>query len=162
SEQPPGENSVSQPRDISTTRMRGDTRIRSGAPDDGLPAHFRRVVSFTPRGGRLNDVQRRAWEAHADRWYVDQDDVTGPLDADAAAGLFGRTAPLVVEVGSGMGESTTEMAKARPDINLLAIEVYRPGVAQTFHHLAKAGVENVRVMRADAVTVLTELVPEGS
>lgn len=160
SEQHPPEIPVpEQSVDISTTRMRGDTRIRSGNPDDGLPAHFRRVVSFTPRGGRLNDVQRRAWEAYADRWYVDQDDCTPPLDV---TGIFGRKAPLVLEVGSGMGESTAQMAKALPDVNLLAIEVYRPGVAQTFHHLARAGVDNVRVMRADAITVLTELIPAGS
>ncbi|WP_322098095.1 tRNA (guanosine(46)-N7)-methyltransferase TrmB [Nakamurella alba] len=135
------------------------TRIRTGTPGDGVPAHFRRVVSFTPRGGRLNDVQRRAWEAHAPAWYLDVDGVGTTLDPVA---LFGRDAPLVVEIGSGMGESTAAMAKARPEANILAIEVYRPGVAQTFHHLARAGVDNVRVLRADAVQVLTELVRPGS
>ena len=61
-----------------------------------------------------------------------------------------------------MGESTAAMAVARPDINLMAIEVYKPGVAQTFHHLARAGVSNVRVMRGDGVQILSDLIAPGS
>src|SRR5664280_2630200 len=109
-----------------------DSRIRTDTTIDGAPAHFRRVVSFHPRGGRLNAVQRRAFEAHADRWYLEAGDLAGPLDGPA---LFGRDAPLIAEIGSGMGESTAAMAAARPEVNLLAIEVYKPGVAQTLHHL---------------------------
>ncbi len=138
-----------------------DSRIRTATPNDGLPAHFRRVVSFHPRGGRLNDVQRRAWTEHADEWYLDPESFgpANPFDADA---VFGRSAPLVVEIGSGMGESTAAMGLARPDINLMAIEVYKPGVAQTFHHLARSGATNVRVMRGDGVQILTELIAPGS
>ena len=138
-----------------------DSRIRTAAPTDGLPAHFRRVVSFHPRGGRLNDVQRRAWTEHADAWYLEPEmfSADNPFDGDR---VFGRPGPLVLEIGSGMGESTARMALARPDINLVAIEVYKPGVAQTFYHVARAGAENVRVMRGDGVQVLTELVAPGS
>lgn len=139
--------------------MPQDSRIRTLPPADGLPAHFRRVVSFSPRGGRLNDVQRRAWAAHAENWYLDPADFADGFDPDA---VFGRCAPLVLEIGSGMGESTAAMAKARPADNLLAVEVYKPGVAQTFHHLAKAEVDNVRVMRGDAMQVLTELIAPDS
>lgn len=139
--------------------MQQDTRIAPlGAPTDGRPLHFRRVVSFHPRGGRLNDVQRRAWAAHADEWYLDPSDIADGLDP---AAVFGRAAPLMLEVGSGMGESTAAMALARPDVNLLAVEVYKPGVAQTFHHLARAGATNVRVTRADAVDILAEVVGKG-
>ena len=127
-------------------------------PTDGLPAEFRRVVSFHPRGGRLNQVQRRAFDTHSERWYLEPDDLTNGID-DVA--LFGRSAPLVVEIGSGMGESTVAMAAARPELNLLAVEVYKPGVAQTFHHLARAGVGSVRVVRADAVRLLAEQIPAG-
>lgn len=127
--------------------------------NDGAPPHFRRVVSFHPRGGRLNAVQRRAFETHADRWYLEAAELTGAIDDGR---LFGRSAPLIVEIGSGMGESTALMAQARPDINLLAIEVYRPGVAQTLHHLSRAGVDNVRVLRGECIQVLTELVRPGT
>lgn len=130
-----------------------------GAPSDGNPLHFRRVVSFHPRGGRLNDVQRRAWAEHADHWYLDPAQLADDFDPVTT---FGRDAPLVLEVGSGMGESTAAMAATRPEINLLAVEVYKPGIAQTFHHLARAGATNVRVLRGDAVDVLTELIPAGS
>ncbi len=138
-----------------------DSRITPiSTPTDGLPLHFRRVVSFHPRGGRLNPVQRRAWDAHSDKWYIEPSEFAqGGFDANSA---FGRQAPLVIEIGSGMGEATAGMAANRPDINLLAIEVYKPGVAQTFHHVAKAGVENVRVMRGDAVEILEVLLAVGS
>jgi tRNA (guanine-N7-)-methyltransferase len=139
------------PLDTLRTQDRLPTLVQ---PDDGFPPHFRRVVSFHPRGGRLNPVQRHAWDTYADRWFVDP--AAGPFDPVAA---FGRKAPLVLEIGSGMGEATARMGAARPDINLLAVEVYKPGVAQTFHHLAKVGAENVRVMRGDAVEILRELIP---
>lgn len=136
-----------------------DVRVRGAEPSDGMPPHFRRVVSFHPRGGRLNDTQRRAFVAHADRWYLEAADVREPFDLPA---LFGREAPVVLEIGSGMGESTARMAAARPDVNVLAVEVYKPGVAQTLHHLARAGAEHVRMVRGDAVQVLGELLAPGS
>ena len=74
--------------------------------------------------------------------------------------MFGREAPLLVpEIGSGMGDATAAMAAARPDVDVLAVEVYRPGIAQTFAHLAVAGATNVRVLRADAVQVFKQAVP---
>ena len=75
------------------------------------------------------------------------------LDAEAT---FGRPGPLVLEIGSGMGESTAAMAATRPEINLLAVEVYKPGVGQTLRHLARAGVDTVRLLRADVVDVLEQ------
>ena len=136
-----------------------DSRIRTDNPADGLPAHFRRVVSFHPRGGRLNAVQRKAFETHADRWYLEAGELTEPIDGTA---LFDRPAGLVLEIGSGMGESTVAMGVARPEINLLAVEVYKPGVAQTLHHLSRAGATNVRVLRGDGVQVLTDLIAPAS
>ncbi len=133
---------------------RRDTRLpHLMAPTDGLPLHFRRVVSFHPRGGRLNPVQRRAWDEHADRWHVEPGEQLLNLPS-----LFARKAPTVLEIGSGMGEATAGMAANRPELNIVAVEVYKPGVAQTFHHLAKAGVDNVRVLRGDAIEVLNALI----
>jgi tRNA (guanine-N7-)-methyltransferase len=133
-----------------------------GAQQPVAPAN-RRILSFSPRGGRMNDVQRRAWSAHADHWYLDwyrdiatTPDGVRPFDQAAA---FGRQAPLVLEIGSGMGDATAAMAAARPEIDVLAVEVYRPGIAQTFAHLAAAGAGNVRVLRADVVDVLEAAIP---
>ena len=136
-----------------------DTRIVTAPVADGLPSHFRRVVSFHPRGGRLNAVQRKAFEKHADHWYLEAAELAEPIEGDA---LFSRRAGLVLEIGSGMGESTVAMAAARPEVNLLAVEVYKPGVAQTLHHLSRADLHNVRVLRGDGVQVLTELTAPGS
>jgi tRNA (guanine-N7-)-methyltransferase len=140
----------------SERKPRGSDIVRLTSPDDGLPEHFRRVVSFHPRGGRLNPVQRAAWNASAERWVVEASPEFSPR------AIFGRKAPLIIEIGSGMGEATAGMASRRPDVNLLAVEVYKPGVAQTLYHLAKAGAENVRIVRADAVDVLTTMIRPAS
>lgn len=144
-----------------TSRHPDDNRLTHlTTPTDGLPAHFRRVVSFHPRGGRLNPVQRRAWDLHSGRWFIDPADHAGTTLNPMK--LFGRDRPLALEIGSGMGEATAGMAANRSELNVLAVEVYKPGVAQTFHHLAKAQVENVRVLRADGIEVLSELIPAAS
>ena len=70
---------------------------------------------------------------------------------------FGREAPLIVEIGSGIGEATAALAAARPDHNVLAFEVWRPGVAETFLNLEKRGVSNVRMVSVDAVWSMAHL-----
>ena len=82
-----------------------------------------------------------------------------PLDFRA---LFGRTAPTVVEVGSGMGETTVSIAAANPDRNYLAIEVHAPGVGSLLKQAAEQGLTNVRVVQHDAVEVLRQMVPPDS
>ena len=77
----------------------------------------------------------------------------GPLDL---ASWFGRSAPVVLEIGSGMGETTAQLAAEAPDINYLAVEVYRPGLAQTLLRAEKLGLENLRLLRGDAVVLLRE------
>lgn len=150
----------------------GDDGALGPRPAGRGNAGYRPIVSFQPRGGRMNDVQKRAWDAHADEWLIERS-AFGPVPAPGMPpdpskpawrpginqiALFGRVAPLVIEIGPGMGDATAAMARARPDINLLAIEVYKPGIAQTFSHLARAGVDNVRVLRADAAEVLRNVV----
>ncbi len=119
------------------------------------PELYGRTLSWRRRGGRLNAAQQLAWDSHSATWLLKPPN--GSFDAQA---VFGREAPLILEIGSGMGEATAFMAAGRPDVNVLAVEVWQPGIAQTFHHLAEAGAENVRVMCADAVPVLTAMEPE--
>ena len=69
--------------------------------------------------------QQRAWDRNWDRWGAAVADLPGgPLDT---TGWFARAAPVVLEIGSGMGESTAAMAIAAPDVDHLAVEVYQPG-----------------------------------
>jgi tRNA (guanine-N7-)-methyltransferase len=125
----------------------------------------REIVSFTRRGGRLSERQQDAWDDVAGRFVVDVP--RGRTDTSIAEGftldpveLFGRRAPLVMEIGSGRGESLVHAALEHPDTDFLALEVYVPGVAQTLLALRREGVENVRLAVADAVPALARVLPE--
>lgn len=120
---------------------------------------IRRVVSYDQRAGRMTAGQRQAWQRLWPRYGRDAAEVTPPLDA---AGWFGRSAPLVLEIGSGMGESTAALAAASPETSQLAVEMYQPGLAQLLMRLDAAGCENLRLLRGDAVQVLAELIEPGS
>ena len=82
-----------------------------------------------------------------------------PLDALA---VFGRRAPLVLEIGSGTGDATAAMAAADPARDVLAVEVHTPGVAALLRRVEEQGLRNVRVVEADGLPVLTDVVPPGS
>ena len=85
--------------------------------------------------------------------------IAGPLDAHS---WFGRTAPLVLEIGCGTGVSTVAMAAAEPDLNVIAVEVYRRGLAQLLNGIDRQGLTNVRLIRGDGVDVLEHLLHPGS
>ena len=78
------------------------------------------------------------------------------------AGTFGRQAPLVLEVGSGMGEATAAMAAADPGRDVLAVEVHTPGLGNLLRLIESAGLQNVRVLEADARDVLRDLLGADS
>ena len=82
-----------------------------------------------------------------------------PLDAAAA---FGRTAPLVLEIGSGTGEAAVAMAAADPARDLLAVEVHTPGVATLLRRVEQEGLRNVRVAEGDGLQVLGAALGPGS
>ena len=81
----------------------------------------------------------------------------GTLDAKA---VFGRDAPLVLEIGSGMGETTARIAQARPDTDFIAVEVHGPGVGSLLKRIDEAGLTNLRVIRHDALEVLEKMIPD--
>lgn len=128
----------------------GLAELRHGADH---PATYRR------RGSRLTAAQADAWERHAADWHIP--DPVAQAGFDPAA-WFGRTAPLVVEIGSGVGETVAAVAAERPELNLLAFEVWRPGVAETLRRLERAGVGNVRTCGIDAVWAMHHLLGPGS
>ncbi len=103
---------------------------------------------------RVTAGQAEALERLLPAYGVDLD---RPFDA---AEVFGRSAPLVLEIGSGMGEASAAMAAADPARDLLAVEVHTPGVATLLRRVEAAGLTNVRVVEADAVQVLGEVLPE--
>lgn len=115
------------------------------------------IRTFKPRRGRLRserqEALRRLWPAYGV-------DVTGgPL---GAAEAYGRRAPLVLEIGSGMGEATAALAAADPARDYLAVEVHTPGVAALLMLVEAGGLTNVRVAHGDALELARDRLPPAS
>jgi tRNA (guanine-N7-)-methyltransferase len=110
------------------------------------------VRTFHPRRGRMG---ARHFDAMARLWPAYGLTITpGPM-LDTGA-LFGRRAPIVLEIGSGMGEATAEMAAADPGRDYLAVEVHTPGIANLLALVDEAGVTNVRVAHGDALELVSD------
>ena len=124
---------------------------------DGRP--LQEVTSYARRGNRLSPRQQAAWDRHAHEWLIPASVADDP-PLDGARWWEGEAA-LVVEIGSGTGEALAQLAAARPSYNLLGLEVWRPGIAQTFAHLERAGAANVRLLALDGVWVLEHLFGPG-
>jgi len=125
------------------------------------PPH-RRVTSFVHQRIRFTEGQAHAWERLWPVYGLDVADVvTGEISYDPPA-WFGRRAPLVLEIGSGTGESTALQAAAAPETDHLAVEVFEPGLAQLLMRIDEAGLTNLRLLRGDAVDLLRESVPADS
>lgn len=123
--------------------------------ENGRP--LRRIRSFVRRQGRLTKGQELALEQYWPVMGVEYQ--PEPLDLTA---LFGRDAPVVLEIGFGMGASLVSMAQSNPQQNFLGIEVHAPGVGACLGSAKEAGVENLRVMCHDAVEVLEKMIPDNS
>ena len=115
----------------------------------------------------MTPAQRRAWESYRDRWVLDvprgetSTSVAPGATLDPAA-LFGRAAPLVVEIGPGMGDSLAPMAAANRHLDVLAFEVFEPAIAALLARLATGDIGNVRIASVDAVDGFAHLLPPDS
>jgi len=112
-----------------------------------------RIRSFVVRAGRMGPGQARALATLAPRFVVPFR--AEPLDAGA---LFGRDAPLTLEVGFGMGGATAAIAAAAPERDFLAVEVHPPGVGALLQRIEEGGLANVRIVQHDAVEVLESMI----
>jgi len=117
----------------------------------------REILTYSRRGSRLSEKQQAAWDAHHAAFVIPEDAVDRPGFSWVAR--FEREAPLVVEIGSGVGQVTAAIAERRPDLNVLALEVWRPGVADTLIRIAQAGLRNVRLCSVDAVWAVEHTMP---
>ena len=121
-----------------------------------------RVTSLRTRHSALSGGQQELWDRRWPQLGVPARDDTGtPVDLDVAA-WFGRSAPLIVEIGSGTGVSTLAMARAEPHLDVIAVEVYRKGLAQLLGAIDREALTNIRLVRGDGVDVLEHLVGSGS
>jgi tRNA (guanine-N7-)-methyltransferase len=118
------------------------------------PEH--RIRSFIRRQGRITIAQAKALE---DLWPVYGLEPGQTLDAPK---VFGRVAPLMLEIGFGNGESLATMAAENPGSDYIGIEVHRPGVGHLLLRIEEKGLSNLRVYCADAIEILNQNIADGS
>ena len=123
--------------------------------DDTVPR--RTIRSFVRRAGRITPSQERALNELWPDYGVEY--AESLIDFDT---LFKRTAPVVLEIGFGNGESLVELAATSPDLDFLGIEVHEPGVGHCLLKAEEAGIRNLKVIAHDAIEVLKNQVPAGS
>lgn len=121
--------------------------------DDGRQR--RTVRSFVRRTGRATPGQVRALTELWPQYGIEYTQL--PLRFDE---IFGRTAPIVLEIGFGNGESLVSQAAANPDLDYIGIEVHEPGVGHCMMHANKALLGNLRVICQDAIDVLQHQIPD--
>jgi len=117
----------------------------------------REIRSYVLRQGRTSPAQQRALDLLSPRFGI-------PFQHSALdfPGVFGRMAPVVLEIGSGMGETTAQIAAAHPETDYLAIEVHGPGVGSLLKKIEALSLANLRIVRHDAVEVLEQMIPDGA
>jgi tRNA (guanine-N7-)-methyltransferase len=127
-------------------------------PEAQGPKPYMRVIkSYVLRAGRTGPGQARAYEQFGPKYLLDYQ--ASPLDVTAA---FGRSAPLFMEIGFGMGGATAHIAQVRPHDNFICCEVHEPGVGSLLKLIGEGGIENIRIFRHDAVEVLDNMLGEQS
>jgi tRNA (guanine-N7-)-methyltransferase len=120
-------------------------------------AHPKTIRSYVLRAGRTTSGQAKALQTLGPRFVLPY--APAPLDPEA---VFGRRAPLILEIGFGMGDATAQIAHLRPDDDFLGCEVHEPGVGALLKRIGELGLTNLRIIQHDAVEVLTHMLTEGS
>ncbi|MDD5460359.1 MAG: tRNA (guanosine(46)-N7)-methyltransferase TrmB [Methylococcales bacterium] len=115
-----------------------------------------RIRSFIRRQGRVTPGQQQALDNNGARYCLD------PKSDYDFAQVFGRIAPLVVEIGFGNGDSLAKMAAANPDIDYIGIEVHKPGVGHLMMLLDQQGLDNVRIYSHDAIEIIEHKIADNS
>jgi len=124
--------------------------------DDGAapaPGAHRRIRSYVLRQGRHSAAAARALVTLAPRYSLAWRGQPPDWRRE-----FGRDAPLVLEIGFGTGSTTAEIARAHPDADFVAVDVYERGVANLARLLDAAALGNVRIVRHDAVDVVADMI----
>lgn len=113
----------------------------------------RPIRSFVLRQGRVSNAQQRAYDTLLPRLGIPY--APQRLDLEVA---FGRSAPKVLEIGCGMGETTAAIAAQHPEIDYLGVEVHTPGVGSLLKALDERSLTNVRIVQHDAVEVVENMI----
>ncbi len=124
---------------------------------DADPPPRRPIKSYVVRPGRMGTGQARALRELGPQFVLPFS--AALLDVQQA---FGRSAPLIAEIGFGMGQATADIAIAQPEINFLGLEVHEPGVGALLKRIGEDGLHNVRIVQHDAVEVLRHMIAPAS
>jgi tRNA (guanine-N7-)-methyltransferase len=119
--------------------------------------YIRKIQSFVKREGRLTNAQARAIEQNWPTMGLDHQKEI--LDFHQT---FERNAPVVLEIGFGMGQSLLDMAQASPENDFIGIEVHKPGVGACLADANDRGITNLRVYDHDAVEILNDCIADNS
>ncbi|MCF8207143.1 MAG: tRNA (guanosine(46)-N7)-methyltransferase TrmB [Methylotenera sp.] len=124
--------------------------------DDQVTPPRRAIKSFVTRAGRMGTGQIKALAELGPKFVL-------PYQAEKLdlAATFGRTAPVVLEIGFGMGGATAEIAATLPDHDFIGCEVHEPGVGALLKLIDERQLGNIRIVQHDAVEVLRDMVGEG-
>jgi tRNA (guanine-N7-)-methyltransferase len=125
-------------------------------PEQTEPFPARKIRSFILRQGRLTQGQQFALDNLWDKYCLPADNTLNISE------VFGRHAPLYVEIGFGNGECLAQLAVANPDKDYIGIEVHRPGVGHLLMRLEQQNLNNVRIYCHDAIEILTNNLPDNS
>jgi len=115
------------------------------------------IRSFVLRQGRVSSAQLRYHEEMMAEIGVPY--VAAPHNLDT---VFGRSAPKILEIGFGMGETSATIATTNPQNDYLGVEVHTPGVGSLCKLIAEGGLTNQRIIQHDAVEVLRDMIQPGS
>lgn len=119
--------------------------------------HPRNIKSYVVRSGRMTPGQEKAYTELWSAYGIEANDQL--IDFEL---LFGRQAPVILEIGFGMGDSLIEIAANHPENNYLGIEVHKPGVGRLLGNISERALTNLRVMQFDAIEVLKKQVRDES
>ncbi len=117
----------------------------------------RRIRSFVTRAGRLSIAQAKAIDTLGPRFCIPY--VKAPFDFSLA---FGRSAPAILEIGFGMGDTTAKIAAGMPDNNFIGVEVHTPGVGSLLKLIGEQQLNNLRIIQHDAFEVVTHMIAPDS
>ena len=124
--------------------------------NDAVQHRARAIRSFVLRQGRVSNAQRRALDEQLPHYGIAYHEAI--LDLDLA---FGRTAPKILEIGFGMGETTAAIAAAHLENDYLGIEVHTPGVGSLLARVGELQLSNIRIIQHDAIEILEKMIALG-
>jgi tRNA (guanine-N7-)-methyltransferase len=131
-----------------------DNTLNSGEPAEQQHGH---IKSFVRRAGRMSAAQENYYKEMMPKIGVIYQ--AGNIDLSA---VFGRNNPKILEIGTGMGETTAKIADANRGNDYLGVEVHTPGVGALCKQIAERQLENLRICQHDAVEVVRDMLPESS